>query len=61
MQRTLAKMLHALVLTIVFGLIAMAEPLPLICDGGVRPHAVRPRSARTIQISKQAPMNPAIR
>ena len=29
--------------------------------GGARPHAVRPRSARTIQISKHAPMNPAIR
>jgi hypothetical protein len=27
-RRTLAKMLHALVLTIVFGSIAMAEPLP---------------------------------
>ena len=27
-RRTLARMLHALVLTIVFGSIAMAEPLP---------------------------------
>jgi hypothetical protein len=26
-----------------------------------RPHAVRPRTVRTIQINKQAPMNPAIR
>jgi hypothetical protein len=26
-----------------------------------RPHAVRPRTVRTIQIIKQAPMNPAIR
>jgi hypothetical protein len=29
--------------------------------GGARPHAVRPRTARTIQINKHAPMNPAIR
>src|SRR5262249_15026583 len=28
---------------------------------GVGPHAVRPRIARTIQISKHAPMNPVIR
>jgi hypothetical protein len=28
---------------------------------GARPHAVRPRSARTTQISKHAPTNPAIR
>jgi isopentenyl diphosphate isomerase/L-lactate dehydrogenase-like FMN-dependent dehydrogenase len=34
---------------------------PAFCDGGARPHAVRPRSARTSQISKHAPMNPAIR
>jgi hypothetical protein len=33
----------------------------LICRSGARPHAVRPRSARTIQISKHAPTNPAIR
>ena len=33
----------------------------LICDSGARPHAVRPRTARTIQISKHAPMKPAIR
>jgi hypothetical protein len=29
--------------------------------GRACPHAVRPRSARAIQISKHAPMNPAIR
>jgi len=28
---------------------------------GARPHAVRPRNARTIQINKHAPMTPAIR
>ena len=32
-----------------------------IYDGGARPQAGRPRNARTIQISKHAPMNPAIR
>jgi hypothetical protein len=29
--------------------------------GRARSHAVRPRTVRTIQINKQAPMNPAIR
>jgi hypothetical protein len=29
--------------------------------GRARPHAVRPRTVRTIQINKHAPMNPAIR
>jgi hypothetical protein len=29
--------------------------------GGASPHAVRPRTARTIQINKHAPMNPAMR
>jgi hypothetical protein len=28
---------------------------------GARPHAARPRTARTIQINKHAPMNPEIR
>ena len=36
-------------------------PKTITTSGGASPHAVRPRTARTIQINKHAPMNPAIR
>ena len=43
------------------GQLKMTQPTLLCLRRGARLHALRPRNARTIQINKHAPMNPAIR
>ena len=47
--------------TLFLGQSMIGSVLALVRDTEFGPHAVRPRTARTIQINKHAPMNPAIR